>query len=124
LQSDGTQILLPPAKEEVPNVVIDSATASVAGGTLEIKTEGDTTGAKIQVWGTPAMSQGTSFINDKLRVIGYVAGGTDTSVTAGTLYSDRFSDLQVGQNVWVQIKIVLPNGQVGVPVRAKVTIGE
>lgn len=122
LQSAGVQINLPPEKEEVPILTIDAATADATAGTITIKTLGDTSGAKIQVWATPAMSQGTTFINDKLRVIGYVSGSNGASVDAGTLYSDRFSAIQTGQNIWVQIKVVLPNGQVSVPVRAKVTI--
>lgn len=124
LQSGGTQINVAPEKVEVPNITIVSAEAEIAASQFDIVTSGTTTGAKLQVWATPALTQGTSFIDDKLRVIGYINGGANVTLDIFDLYVDKFGALASGANVYVQVKVVMANGQAGVPVRAKADIAD
>ena len=122
LQSSQSQILLPPAKVVIPDVIIDGSQISIGSSTFDVDTLGDSTGFVIQLSATPAMTQGTTFIDDKLRVISYDAGGPDAAPEIGSDYIAKFGTPEIGANIWVQIKLIAPNGQTSVPVRAKVTV--
>lgn len=122
IQSSQSQVALPPEKVVIPEVLIDSASISTLDGEIEVTTQGDSTGFTIQLSATPSMTQGTTFIDDKLRVIHYYAGGVNSTVPLSDFYPDRFGTPELGANIWVQIKLIAPNGQVSVPVRAKATV--
>lgn len=122
LQSGQSQIALPPEKEVMPEVTISSANLLLVGEKFEIATSGDATGLKIQVSATPPMSAGTSFIDDKLRVVSYENGGSNSTLDVYGAYIAKFGVPTAGANVWVQIKLVADNGQTSVPVREKATV--
>lgn len=122
LQSSQNQVLLPPDKVVIPNVIIDNATYTIAGSTFSIDTVGDSASHEVQISATPQMTAGTNFIDDKLRVISYNKGSLDGQFSFSSDYFAKFGTPVLGANIWVQIKLIAPNGQVSVPVRAKVTV--
>lgn len=122
LQSDQPQILNPPAKVVVPELTISGVTGSEGDQDLTVSTIGDTTGAILQIRATPELSAGTTFIDDKLRVIDYVTGGVNVNPDVSNAYIDKFGNFTLGANIWVEVKVVMPNGQTSVPVRAKADI--
>lgn len=122
IQSSQSQILLPPDKVVIPDVGIDSADLFIGDNQLDLDIAGNATGFKVQVSATPQMTAGTSFIDDKLRVISYQTGGNNAQYSISSVYADRFGTPELGANIWVQIKLIAPNGQASVPVRAKVNV--
>ena len=121
-QAGGTRILLPPEKQIIPELgaldpMIDLDTKRVDLGVGNIPA-----GFKLQVSATPAMSQGTSFVKDKLRVIFYNPSGSLQTADIFTAYEDRFGTPAVGQNIYFGVKLVADTGQAGVPVNAKAEI--
>jgi hypothetical protein len=104
----------PPSPATIPNVVIDSAEYSTAGGTLNIDTTGVASGAFVQVWATPALSAGTSFVKNRLRLLETVAGGSDATIDAATSYEARFGTPVSGQNYYVGIRVINAGGEAGV----------
>lgn len=118
-QAGGTRILLPPEKQIIPELgalepLIDLTEDSVKLGAWSIPA-----GFKLQVSATPAMSQGTSFVKDKLRVIYYNASGALVPKDIFTAYVNRFGTPVDGQNIYFGVKLVADTGQAGVPVNAK-----
>ena len=119
IQSNQPQVLLPPDKVVMPEIKLIGLYIASDTGEIEYETEGDSTGFVLQCSATPPISQGTSFIDDKLRVISYLPGSLNSGVTQQTVYAEKFGVPDMGANVWGQIKIVAPNGQTSVPVRLK-----
>ena len=122
IQSGQTQVLSPPEKVVMPEAVLTSAVYDYDKGTFQVSLEGDTTGYMVQVWATPSMSQGTSFIDDKLRVVEYFDGILNGSFDIKKLYDERFGNPEEGANVWVQVKLIASNGQASVPIRVKANV--
>ena len=115
-------IITAPAKMEVPvienfSIVFNSSSSVFIVNGLDALAEGT-----FQVSITPSLTFGTSFIKNRLRVLGYGTSGLDvvSLLTAG--YSQRFGAIGSNANIWAQIVVVLPNGQMGVPVSVKVTV--
>lgn len=123
----GNPILLePPTKVDFPVVSITGANLGIDGGEIaggDFETFGNTTGFKMLVRATPVLSQGTSFIKNRLRVVGYFTGGENSTPDWYEEYIARFgSAMQVGANVWVELRLVATTGQVSAPVIAKANV--
>lgn len=122
LQSGQSQLNLPPEKEIMPEldeltpVVEISATEVVLGvGNVPV-------GFVLQVSATPSMTAGTSFIDDKLRVIGYQPAGAIDSTSVYSDYVDKFGTPTVGANIHFAVKLVATTGQTSVRVSAKADV--
>lgn len=122
LQSKQSQVLLPPDKVVIPDIIINQAVYDKDKTTFAIQTAGDSTGFTFQVWATPTMTQGTTFIDDKLRVLDYTVGSNGASLEVKQAYDEKFGIPEDGANLWVQIKLIAPNGQASVPVRFKASV--
>lgn len=123
----GNPILLePPAKVDFPVVEIIGAYLVITAGVItagDFETLGDSTGFKIQVSATPVLTQGTSFIKNRLRVVNYFAGGVNTAPDWYQAYIARFgSAMQAGDNVWFEMRLVATTGQVSAPQKIKVDV--
>src|SRR5690606_32714378 len=79
-------------------------------------------GFTLQVSATAQMSQITTFVKDKLRVIGYVPAGTVDANDLFGYYVDKFGTPTAGANIHVAVKLVSTNGQAGVRVSEKVLV--
>lgn len=121
-QSGQPQVLLPPDKVVLPEFDISAANFEVTTPEFEVDLNADLTGFRVQISATPPMSQGTTFIDDKLRVVGYVAGTSGSLFDITNLYIAKFGTPEAGANVWVQAKAIASNGQASVPVRGKVSV--
>lgn len=114
LNSGAAIINTPPAPDTIPNVTIDSAEYSTGGTTLNIATDGTATGDYVQIWGTPPMSAGTSFVKNRLRLLETVAGGADATIDANDSYVARFGIPPTGANFYVGIRVINAGGEAGV----------
>lgn len=114
----------PPRKMEMPVVVLNSIDVDSTSGDVGVNITGNAVGFKLQIRATPEVSNGTTFVKDKLRVIGYVAGSVAGSVDVTSLYNARFSQISNGDaNLFFELRVVLPTGQMSASqiVRADVT---
>jgi len=100
-----------PDPKSVPFVEIDGANADLTAGTVAITALGDTTGAKLMIFATPSLSQGTNFAKNDLRMIGVIDGAVAGNLDIATLYANRFGSMVAGANIVVGVKVVNTNGQ-------------
>lgn len=122
LQSGQSQLNLPPEKVIMPELaelvpVIDLASDTLSLGITTVPTD-----FVLQVSATPQMTAGTSFIDDKLRVIAYAPAGAVVPANLFTAYIDKFGYPEAGANVHVAVKLVAETGQTGVRVSEKATV--
>ena len=115
-------VLEAPAKMEIPviagfNVVLNSGTGVFSVNGLDNLVQGT-----YQVSATPNLTAGTSFIKNRLRVLGVGSGTVELSTVLNSIFENRFGAVSAPANIWIQIVVVMPNGQKGVPVTVKVTI--
>ncbi len=100
-----------PAKGEVPQTIIVSATLNRATGVLEIYFNSNSAdGCQALVRATPTLSAGVSFVKSQLRVIGYSVVSTGFVVLSGN-YGAKFGTPSVGANIYVSVQFVLLSGQ-------------
>lgn len=102
----------PPAKETVPEDVVTDVTIAIGAGTLTLTGASASADATILLSATPQLSQGTTFVKDRLRNIGFQVASTFAAATAYTDYTAKFGIPTAGDNVSVAIQYVLPTGQV------------
>jgi hypothetical protein len=107
---------------EVPFVNMVSADGDVSSNAFEVVTEGDTTGCKLLVFATPSLSQGTKFVKNKMRVLGYYNGGSALTVDIVANYVDKYGVLVAGSNIYIGIKVINANGQASPMETVKATI--
>jgi len=109
--SGQAQITAPPAKLEMVEGVADTPLFDLTNLELSLLNKYAGANANIVLYATPPMSQGTTFVTNRLRQI-YSALGTGYSLTdAYSAYVAKFGTPSAGANVYVGVKYVLPNGQ-------------
>lgn len=96
---------------EVPFANIVSVTLSEGSGEMNVLTNGDTTGSKVVVWGTPPLSAGTSFVKNKLRQIAVLDGGLAIDVNIYNEYVSKFGTFEDSSNIYFGVRVINANGQ-------------
>lgn len=101
----------PPAKLEMVSGVVTAGQLAI--GIAEISLTGAYAGAdaRVMLYATPQLSQGTKFVKDKLRNIYNVVANTYAGADAYDAYQTRFGAPTVGDNIYIGIVYVLPSGQ-------------
>lgn len=115
-------ITVPPIPASIAGINITAATYAIGLGTFDIITTGGAVGTFVQVWATPPMSLGTTFIKNQLRLLESVAGAVDATIDPFASYNTRFGAPPIGANVHVALKVVNAGGEAGVPVSKKATV--
>lgn len=124
IQAGFPAVTLPPERKVMPIVVLTGAAYSIGAPKLDVSLTGNTAGVKLQFRATPILSNGTTFVTDKLRVVDYVAGSAAANADLTTEYENRFAPATaISNNIWVEMRIVLSTGQVSPPQLVKVTMG-
>lgn len=121
-QSGGTRILTPPEKVVMPELPELNPIMELASESLDLDIATVPAGFTLQVSATAPMSQGTNFVKDKLRVIGYVPAGVVDANDLFGFYVDKFGEPKAGANIHIAVKLVSVNGQAGVRVTAKADV--
>jgi len=105
-------ISVPPALAAVLSMPVASVTVAVGAGTYEVAyTAADATIAA-QVWATPPVSPGKSFVKNLYRQIGVVDGAAVSPLDFSTDYLAKFGASQAGQKVFVKlVPVVKATGQ-------------
>jgi len=99
------------APTEVPFAGVTSALYDISDTIFEIETSGDTTGSEIMVFVTPPLSQGTTFVKNRLRLLETYSGGAAVTLNIYGEYTTRFDVQPAGANIYVAVKVVNANGQ-------------
>ena len=110
----GAPIPVPPEKMELAPIASVGAELAITAETLTLTIGTIPANHILQVWATPAVSEGVSYVKNKLRVISNVQTG---AVDKGALYAayvDKFGAPVVGQKIYVGVRYIGTNGQAGV----------
>ena len=122
LNAGQSLISTPPSPSAIPNLVVTSSEYGITAGTFDIDTAGDATGSFVQVWATPPLSAGTSFVKNRLRLLETVAGGADATIDALASYNARFGAPPAGANVYIALRVINDGGEAGVRSSFKSTV--
>lgn len=106
-----SQSVLPPARQEMVSGVVSSVTINPTLATISLTGAFTGSDATVQLSATPALSAGTSFVKNKLSVIYNVEADSFDSTDAFSGFLSKFGTISTGDNVYVAVKYVLPNGQ-------------
>lgn len=112
-------IQTPPVPAAITDIVIGILTAAAGAGTVSLAyTAGADDGSLIEVWATPPVSAGKSFVKSEFRLIGQFASNTVTPYVASSAYANKFGSIAGSEGMKIFVKTVAINkttGQAGVP---------
>ena len=111
LISGQAQIDVCVSPESVPFANLNMATLDIAGEAFEVEASGDLLGAKVVLWATPPLSQGTKFVKNRLRQLKVAAGANNGVYNVWDAYVERFGVPVVGSNIHIGIRVINSNGQ-------------
>ena len=112
LENSGqAQIDVCTSPKEVPFANLVSATADISDTSFDIAYGGDLAGAKIVVWATPQMSQGTKFVKNQLRQLEVFGGANAGTVDVWASYVAKFGAPVLGANISIAVRVINANGQ-------------
>lgn len=103
-----------PAKIDLPTDQITGVAIAVGAATLTLTGAYTTAGTAVQVFGTTQLSQGTSFVKDKLRQIYTADAAAVTPADAYAAYVAKFGAPVAGDNVYIAARYIGDNGQASV----------
>lgn len=105
------QITTAPAKEELLFAGINVVTMDVSGQTTNIVLDNaNLDGAIVLAFATPTLTNGTSFVKNRLRSIGsFTVADDEILVTSG--YTSKFGAFALGANIVVGFKVISATGQ-------------
>lgn len=107
---------------EVPFANVQSADGDISNTEFIVNTQGETTDSKLVIWATAPLSQGTSFVKNKLRQIAVVDGGSAIQADVWAEYVAKFGTPTAGANIFVGVRVINANGQASPLETIKATI--
>jgi len=100
-----------PAKAEMVSGVISVVDFQTGSQAIDLTGAYSGSGARLVISATPVLSDGTTFVKNKLRQIITQLGSTYDSGAVYNAYADKFGEPLVGDNIYFSVKYVLANGQ-------------
>jgi hypothetical protein len=100
-----------PAKAEMVQGIVTAVVIDISSTTITLTGEYTGSGARIQIFATPSMSQGTTFVKNRLNAIYSPVANAFVDVDAWTAYVAKYGTPTAGANVYVGVCYVLSNGQ-------------
>jgi hypothetical protein len=79
--------------------------------TMILTLSGNTAGSKILVLATPSLTQGTTFVKNKLRVIGVLDGSAPSIQDVIAIYVAKFGQYAPDANIYFATRVINANGQ-------------
>ena len=111
LNSIGVAAISTPPLPSGAGAVVAGALVMTNGGAKTIAHTTDTAGHTIQVWATPGVSAGKSFVTNDYRLVTTFVGGAASPANIATAYQARFGEPPVGTRV--SVKLVSINDATG-----------
>jgi hypothetical protein len=122
INTGQAQLTSAPSKIGIPYSEISSVAGDVSGNALTVAFADDALdGQQVLIRATAPQTQGTSFVKNKLRVIGSFAVDVD-SVDIYSAYVAKFGAPSANDNIVISVAVVVPTGQQGTPQTAKAVI--
>lgn len=100
-----------PARLEMVSGVIASAVLDTNNGEVLLTGIFGGAGARVMLFGSPVLSDGTTFVKNKLSLISAQPSDLFDNGQAYTDFVSKFGAPAVGNNIYLAVKYVLPNGQ-------------
>ena len=100
-----------PEKLEMVSGIVTEVLPIISLGIIELTDVYAGSGARVVVFATEPVSNGTSYVKNKLRQIYSEVGDVYSPTDAFSAYENRFGTIVLGQNIFFGIKYTLPNGQ-------------
>ncbi len=88
-----------------------SGVAIAPGFSFEIELDGDSTGSRVQVFASSAVTKGTEFVRHKLRLLTFRVGTDQQSIDILSEYTQRFGAPVSGDKIFIGIKFINAQGQ-------------
>jgi hypothetical protein len=109
----------PPMPAAITDIVIGALTANGTTGAMSLAyTAGADAGSEVEIWATPPVSAGVSFVKSEYRLIDQVTANTASPADIKTAYESKFGSIVGldGMKVFVKtVAISVTTGQAGVP---------
>jgi hypothetical protein len=122
INTGQAQITTAPAKEEFLFTDIVSVNFDVSSQFTTITLSSDVNdGQTALLFATPTLTNGTTFVKNRLRSIGYEVIGDDSIGFTGK-YSAKFGAFALGANITVGFRIISATGQASVFQSARATV--
>ena len=100
-----------PEKLEMVSGIVTEVTVGTGLGLITLADVYFGNDARVVVFATEPVSNGTSYVKNKLRQIYSVLADTYNAQDLYNAYEARFGTIVLGQNIFFGIKYTLPNGQ-------------
>lgn len=111
-QSAGlSAVTTAPAKAEMPSYIITGAEIDITQGEINLTVSGSTPAEQQVFVGTPTLSDGTTFVKNKLRQFSEGTAGIGFNTANYAAYVAKFGTPTAGDNIYIGVKLVLANGQ-------------
>lgn len=114
LGAGGSAISLPPEKMAIDTISEVLPLFDISDQELSLDITTVPANHILQVWATPAVNEGVSYVKNKLRVISNVPAGGVNPATLWQNYVDKFGTPVLGQKIYVGVRYIGTNGQAGV----------
>jgi len=111
-----------PAKVAIPALGLETAAINLGAETFIITAGFEAGSFAFVVGATPTLSPGTSFTKGKFRNLLFEDAEIPLGETLYTAYVARFGVPAVGANISVEVKLISPTGQAGLPETLRVTV--
>jgi len=112
-------ITTPPTPAAITDIVIGALTMDASDGSVSLAyTAGGDAGSEIEVWATPPVSAGVSFVKSEYRLVTQVTANTASPLDMAADYIAKFGAITgaAGMKVFVKtVAISVTTGQAGVP---------
>jgi hypothetical protein len=109
--SDQAAITICPPPAAVPFSNTRSAVGDVSSSEFSVTTDGNTDGSQIVVWATPRLSQGTTFVKNRLRQLEVFQGEDGALLDIYDSYVAKFGTPVAGDNIFVGVRVINAQGQ-------------
>jgi hypothetical protein len=109
--SNQTNLSTCPDSMEVPFGNLVGAICDLSDELFNAESLGALTGNKVVIWATPSLSQGTTFVKNKLRQVQVFTGDDATNYDFYPDYVAKFGTPVAGANIYVGMRVINENGQ-------------
>ncbi len=111
-----------PAKVQMAIVGLTGVTVDISLTTITPTINAVGADYEVIVSATPSLSQGTTFVKNRLRSIYKANGASIVAADIYTAYVAKYGAPVAGQNIHFEVKIVALNGQMSVPENTKAIV--
>lgn len=109
----------PPVPAGITDIIIGKLSVAAGAGTMSLAyTAGADAGSEVEVWATPPVSQGKSFVKSEFRLVTSFTANTATPLNMAAAYVLKFGAITGAEGFKIFVKTVAINnttGQAGVP---------